>query len=326
MSRLCDLIAWERGEIVRTQQLESVRRGFRMHQRLAWLVLICALQSVGLAAEPLTINVWPAQPPGETGPVPPEERRDDPNDRPVGGRGTVRIANVSTPTLTIYRPAPDRDTGAAAIICPGGGFVSLAWAHEGTDVAEWLNSIGVTGIVLKYRIPPRDPGKRWLSAVQDIQRAISLVRSKADEWKLDPKRIALIGFSAGGQAAGLVSINPDRMYPAVDDVDRISSRPDFAMLFYSAGFVDDSSGRLRDEIKVTAQTPPMFFVHAFDDRVSALNSLLLAAELKKVEVPAEVHVFATGGHGFGLRHVDGKPATDWPAAGAAWLRSRGVIK
>ncbi|MBI3879813.1 MAG: alpha/beta hydrolase, partial [Verrucomicrobia bacterium] len=190
-----------------------------------------------LAAEPRTLNVWPGQPPGETKQLPPEADQTKDTDKLIAGRRIIKLGNVSTPQIAIFRPAKSKDTGASVIICPGGGFNILAYDLEGTEVAEWLNSLGVTGVVLKYRVPFRDPAKHWLAAVQDAQRAMSLVRSKAGEWGLDPKRIGICGFSAGGATAGMTSIFLDqRQYAPLDDVDKVSSRPDFAMLIYPGGF------------------------------------------------------------------------------------------
>ncbi len=289
-----------------------------------FMAVICG--SLALGAEPLTINVWPGKPPGETNELPPEADQTKPSDRLIAGRRIIKLGNVSTPQLTIYRPAKSKDTGAAVVICPGGGHHILAYDLEGTEVAEWLNEIGVTGIVLKYRVPGRDPDKRWLAAVQDAQRAMSLVRSKAPELGIDPKRIGLLGFSAGGQVAALVSVIQPRQYEPLDDLDKVSCRPDFAVLIYPGGLDEKGQAKLREEVTVTKEAPPMFFVHAFDDGVSVFNTLLLATELKKVGVPAEVHVYATGGHGYGLRHVDGQPVTDWPKPCEAWLKTTGVVR
>ena len=220
-----------------------------MKPLLTFAILTAIVGQFTFGAEPLTINVWPGKPPGDTKELPPEADQTKPEDRLIAGRRIIKLGNVSTPQLTVYRPAKSKDTGAAVVICPGGGHNILAYDLEGTEVAEWLNEIGVTGIVLKYRVPGRDPEKRWFAAVQDAQRAMSLVRSKASEWGLDPKRIGLLGFSAGGQVAGLVSIFEQRQYELLDDVDKVSSRPDFAVLG-NAGLpvqVDrvDDLGRLR---------------------------------------------------------------------------------
>ncbi|MFO0897538.1 MAG: alpha/beta hydrolase [Pirellulales bacterium] len=282
--------------------------------------------SVALAADPETIPLWPGKPPGETKELPPEVDITKAGDQLIAGKRVARIGNVSTPTLTIYRPAPEQDTGAAVIICPGGGHHILAYDLEGTEVAEWLNSIGVTGVLLKYRVPFRDPQRRWGAAVQDAQRAVSLVRSRAAEWKLDPERIGVLGFSAGGQTAALAALfGEERQYDAQDDADQASPRPNFAVLVYTGGLFDKEKQALAPEAKVTANAPPMFLAHAQDDPVPAANSLLLALALKEAGVPAELHLYAKGGHGFGLRPTD-DPCTHWPERCAEWLESQGLLK
>jgi acetyl esterase/lipase len=297
-----------------------------MKSLLTLVFLSLLAHSIAHGAEPLTLNVWPGKPPGETKELPPEADLTKPEDRLIAGRRIIKLGNVSTPQLAVYRPAKSKDTGAAVVICPGGGHNILAYDLEGTGVAEWLNEIGITAIVLKYRVPFRDPEKRWFAAVQDAQRAMSLVRSKAPVWGLDAQRIGVLGFSAGGQVAALVSLFDQRQYEPVDEVDKVSSRPDFAVLIYPGGLDERGQVKLRDEVQVTKNSPPMFFVHAFDDGVSVFNTLLLATELKKVGVTAEVHVYATGGHGYGLRHVDGQPVTDWPKPCAAWLKTMKVLR
>lgn len=296
-----------------------------MKQLCGWLLLVLA-GSEALAAEPLVLNLWSGKPPGETKELPPEADQTKPEDKLIAGRRIIKLGNVSTPQIAIYRPSPEKDTGAAIVICPGGGHHILAYDLEGTEVAAWLNDLGITGIVLKYRVPFRDPERRWRAAVQDGQRAMSLVRSRAAEWKLDPQRLGMLGFSAGGQVAGMVSILTERQYEPVDDIDKVSSRPDFAALIYPGGFDEKGESRLKDEVQITKDAPPMFFVHAFDDNVSVLNTLLVAAELKRVNVPAEVHVYAAGGHGYGLRHVEGQPVTDWPTPCAVWFKTLRIIK
>ena len=295
-------------------------------KRLALFCVFMAGSCGLLAAEPAVHDLWPGKPPGETKELPPEGDQTKPEDRLIAGRRIIKLGNVSTPQIAIYRPPKDIDTGASVVICPGGGHNILAYDLEGTEVAEWLNGIGVTGIVLKYRVPFRDPNKRWLAAVQDGQRAMSLVRSKAAEWGLDPKRVGMLGFSAGGEVTALVSLFEERQYDAVDDADQTSSRPDFAILIYPGGVVDNATGVMRDHVKVSQGSPPMFLVHAFDDNVSPLHSLLLAAAVKKASGTAEVHVYAKGGHGYGLRSVEGQPVTDWPKPCAAWLKSLGFVK
>ena len=278
-----------------------------------------------VAGEPIVLNLWPGKPPGESKELPPEADLTKPEDRLIAGRRIIKLGNVSTPQIAVYRPSKEKDTGTAVLICPGGGHNILAYDLEGTEVAEWLNSIGVTGIVLKYRVPFRDPDKRWLAAVQDAQRAMSLVRGKAGEWGIDAERIGICGFSAGGETAALTSLFLDqRQYTAIDEIDKTSSRPDFALLIYTGGLLEKGDAKLRDYVRVTKDAPPMFLVHAFDDGVSAQNSLLLASELKRAGVSAELHVFATGGHGYGLRPTS-EPVTHWPARAGDWLRERGFL-
>jgi acetyl esterase/lipase len=268
------------------------------------------------------IDVWPGDVPGETGKIGPEKSEQ----KPKGDKPITLITNVTKPTLTLYRAPKDKDTGAAVIICPGGGYSVLAWDLEGTEVADWLNSIGVTGIVLKYRVPKRPDKTAWAPPLQDAQRAISLVRSKAGEWGIDPKRIGILGFSAGGNLTALACTNFDhRTYEAVDDADKTSCRPDFGVCVYPAWLVDDKTGQLKPEFHVSAETPQMFFVHAGNDGITSANSVEMYLALKHAGVPAEVHIYPTGGHGFGLRPSK-EPCSEWPQRCEAWMRSQGLLK
>ncbi len=286
-----------------------------------------ALSAAVTAAEPLVLNVWPATPPGDTATLPPEADLTKDTDKLIAGRRIIKTGNVTTPELAVYRPAKEKDTGASVIICPGGGFNILAYDLEGTEVATWLNSLGVTGIVLKYRVPARDPKQAWLAPVQDAQRAVSLVRAYAAEWGLDPARIGILGFSAGGTTAAYTSLLlEDRRYPALDATDKISCRPDFTLLIYTGGFVERFPAAMTDTVTFTNAAPPMFLVHAFDDNVSVQNTLHIATELKKVGGSVELHVYDTGGHGYGLRYVATQPVTTWPARAAEWLARRGLIQ
>ena len=285
------------------------------------------MASASLAATPTILNIWPGKPPGETKELPPEVDLTKDTDKLIAGKRIIKLGNVSTPQIAVYKPEKSKDTGASVIICPGGGHHILAYDLEGTEVAEWLNTIGVTGIVLIYRVPFRDPDKRWGAAVADAQRTVSLVRSKAAEWNLDPKRIGICGFSAGGETAGLTSLFlEERQYTSVDDVDKVSCKPDFAILIYPGGFDTKGQAQIRVKDKVTKDTPPMFLIHAFDDPVTANNSLALAVELKKVGVPTELHIYDAGGHGYGLRLVNTLPITTWPKRCEEWMQRRGLLK
>lgn len=295
------------------------------------LALLCAVACASQlsAAEPVILNVWPGMPPGDTKALAPEADQTKDSDKLIAGRRIIKLGNVSTPQLAVYRPAKEKDTGAAVVICPGGGFSILAYDLEGTEVAAWLNSIGVTGIVLKYRVPARDSQKRWLAPVQDAQRAMSLFRSRAPEWGLDPQRIGLLGFSAGGVTAAYTALfGAERHYPPVDAADQTPCRPDFALLIYTAGFVErgQTTLTLPPGLTITKDAPPLFFVHAFDDGVPVQNALLLAAEVKKAGGSAEVHVYDTGGHGYGLRPIAEQPVTTWPKRAEEWLARRGLLR
>jgi acetyl esterase/lipase len=306
--------------------------------RSAILVALLTLLSLALpklrADKPQVLDVWPGKVPGENGKVGKEMFLEGkPGEKPV-----KRLTNVSKPTITVYRPAKDKDTGAAVLICPGGGYQILAWDLEGEEVATWLNSIGVTGIVLKYRVPrrpdqPKDKPRRPdqpkdkppIGPLQDAQRALSLVRSKAREWKLDPKRIGILGFSAGGHLAAETSTNfKKRAYTAIDETDKVSCRPDFAVLVYPAYLVVKDK-ELAPEIKVDKNSPPTFFAHASDDPIKPENSVFMYLALKRAKVPAELHIYTSGGHGFGLR-ASKHPCSTWPKRCADWLRTQGFLK
>jgi acetyl esterase/lipase len=291
--------------------------------------LVLSLLFAGLtqarAQEPKPIEIWPGKPPGDAVELEPERDMTGPGDGKPAGRRVTRIGNVSTPTITVYRPPADKANGTSVVICPGGGHRILAWDHEGTEVAEWLNSIGVTAVLLKYRVPFRNPDKKWEAAVQDAQRAVSLTRSHAEEWGLNPDRIGILGFSAGGQTAGYTCVlHRDRQYQKVDDVDDVSCRPDFAVLVYPAWLIKDNNTELADDVVVDDQTPPMFFAHAWDDPIRVENSLLMAAALKQAGVKCDLHVYANGGHGFGLRPTD-EPCSKWPLACEQWMQRNGWL-
>jgi acetyl esterase/lipase len=273
------------------------------------------------ASGPEVLAVWPGQAPGESGSIG-EEKADR------KGEKITKVTNISKPTLTVYHPEPAKDTGAAVVVCPGGAYTFLSWDHEGDQIAQWLSSIGVTGIVLKYRVPRRadtpknDPPPQ---ALMDAQRTLSLVRSKATDWGIDPKRVGILGFSAGGHLGAWLSTNYEkRAYEPIDAIDRIDCRPDFAVLIYP-GAIQRGTDKLLPELHVTSQTPPMFLVHANDDRGGAENSVYLYLTLKRAGVPAEMHIYATGGHGFGMRPSAG-PASTWPQRCEEWLRVQGFLK
>ncbi|HEU0038159.1 MAG TPA: alpha/beta hydrolase [Verrucomicrobiae bacterium] len=306
-----------------------------MHPIASALAMFFSLIVAGtaLAAEPLVVEIWPGKVPDEIGNIGAERVRMSPRlDRKQVEvtEPTRMITDVTKPTLTIYRPTKDKATGTAMLICPGGGYWNLYWQLEGEEVAAWLNSIGVTGVILKYRVPRRpdepkgEPARRPL---QDAQRAISLVRSRAKEWGIDPQRIGIVGFSAGGHLAIAAATSFDkRTYEPIDDVDQISCRPDFSIPVYSGYFKAKDKDELAAGLRIPTNTPPVFLVHGGDDIVSPPeNSVLMYLALKRAGVPAELHVFANTTHDFGVRTND-HPHSKWTACCVDWLRDGGFLK
>jgi acetyl esterase/lipase len=282
---------------------------------------------VATADEPQPIPLWPSDAPGEKGDIGPERDTSKPGEGLVAGKPIIRIGNVSKPTITLYRPPPDKDTGAAVVVCPGGAYSILAYDLEGSEVCEWLNSIGVTGVLLKYRVPSRKGLPKEAAALQDVQRAIGLVRHSAAEWKIDPHKIGVLGFSAGGHLAASVSNRfTERTYPAIDDADKKSCRPDAAFLIYPAYLTEKNDlTKLAADLPVTKETPPTFIVQTQDDGVKVENAYTYGLALKNAKVPVEIHLFAKGGHGYGLRQTE-NPVTKWPGLAGEWMGTLGWVK
>jgi len=280
-----------------------------------------------LGSESPPIRLWPGIAPGEKGGLGPEHDTTTPKDNLIAGRPVARIGNVADPTITVYKPDAGMDTGAAVVVCPGGGYYILAMDLEGTEVCQWLNSIGVTGVLLKYRVPHREGRPAYAAPLEDAQRAVGLVRAHAKEWGVDPSRVGVLGFSAGGHLCAALSANcAARTYPRVDAADDLSCRPDFQILIYPGGLVKADSGyAIGPEVAVTAGTPPTFITMALDDPVRVENAIGYAMELKAAKVPMELHVYPTGGHGYGLRPSKDY-VTTWPQRAADWMRSRGLLE
>lgn len=269
------------------------------------------------------IDLWPANVPGPALEVGPEQDFTKPEDTLIAGRRIIKWGNVSKPQAHVFLPSADQRSGSAIVVCPGGGYSILAWDLEGTEVAQWLNQLGITAVVLKYRVPTRQHDPRWLAPVQDVQRTVSLVRHHAEQWGVDKQHVGVLGFSAGGDAAARAALAECRHYEAADAVDADACRPDLAVLVYPGYLANEARTGLCDDILVTDQAPPMFLVHAFDDPVPVESSLFLFKALKDAGVPSELHVFDAGGHGYGLRPVAELPVTSWPASCGQWLRRIG---
>jgi len=292
----------------------------------------CVAWPVAGADKPLVLELWPDKVPDETGKIAAEKVLMSPRlDRKQVEvtEPTRMVTNVSKPTMTIYRPATEKDTGTAMVICPGGGYWNLYWQLEGEEVAAWLNSLGMTGIILKYRVPrrPDEPkGEPAYRPLQDAQRAVSLVRSKAGEWGIDSKRIGIVGFSAGGHLAFATATSfPKRTYEAIDDIDKVSCRPDFAVLVYSGYLKAKNKDDLATGLSIPAGAPPIFLAHGGDDIVSNPDHSVVAyLALKRAGVPAELHIYATAAHDFGVR-PSGHPCSTWTQSCATWLRHQGFL-
>ena len=274
-----------------------------------------------------TIDLWPGVAPGEKGDIGAETDTSPPEEKKLGDKYVIRQGNVTRPTLTVYRPAKDKDTGAAVVVCPGGAYQILALNLEGSEVCEWLNSLGVTAFLLKYRVPGRMGLERYTAALQDAQRALGVVRNRAKEWGVDTKRVGILGFSAGGHLSVMAgSAYETRTYPAVDDADKLTCRPDFTILIYPAYLTPEQDGsHLAPEIKVTHDTPPAFIAMTEDDPVRVENAFAYGLALSKAHVPMEMHIYPTGGHGYGLRPSP-NGVSHWPQRAAEWMQTQGWLK
>lgn len=274
-------------------------------------LLLASLTVADAAETPVALPIWPSgKMPGATAAAPEMET-------PAKGDGVTRLTNVSEPTLTVF-PAPSAASPApAVIICPGGGYQILAMNKEGTAVAAWLNTLGVTGIVLKYRVPKNREG-----ALQDIQRAVRLTRARHKEWNIDPSRVGVMGFSAGGHlCARLSTTHGTASYPPIDEVDRQDDRPDFAVLVYPAYLGDD--GNLANDLTISNKAPSSFIAHSEDDKGFVKGSKRYVEALAAAKVTHEFALYQTGGHGYGLHSA--KDAKAWPDRCATWLRTIQVL-
>lgn len=288
----------------------------------------------------ITLHLWPHGAPGEPTNDLPEVNTTTAKDNLVAGRTVIRLGNVSDPTLTLYKA--DHNSGAAILVFPGGAYQILAIDLEGTEVCRWLNSIGVNCILVKYRVPNTGPYPKSAAALQDAQRAMGLVREHAAAWHIDPHRIGVLGFSAGGHLSAAISTHYDkRLYTPIDAADKLSCRPDFVLLIYPGWLaLAEKHMEMNPNLPVTSNTPPTFLLQAEDDPVHVENVIYYFLALKKAGVSAEMHVYAKGGHGYGLRptpvsiyvhdvpasHTTPLPITHWPQLATTWLHTIGVLR
>ncbi len=296
---------------------------------LAILISGSALLAQSPAWQPapghLTLPLWPAGVPGATSNPAPEIDTTTAKDNLIAGKPLVRLGHVSNPTLTLYAPQ-GKNTGAAVVVFPGGGYNILAIDLEGSEVCDWLNGEGVACVLVKYRVPQSGPYPKFSAALQDAQRAVGMVRAHASEWGIDAKRIGVLGFSAGAHLSAALSTHFDpRLYPPVDAADRVSCRPDFAVIVYPGYLaLADKNFAPNPDLKVTDQTPPSFIVQAENDPVHVESAVVYFMALKNAKVPAELHVYAEGGHGYGLRRT-ALPVTAWPQLVDQWFRTIQVV-
>ncbi|HLT71295.1 MAG TPA: alpha/beta hydrolase [Cyclobacteriaceae bacterium] len=286
----------------------------------------------------MTVKLWPEGIPGA-------KKSDTYHEEIVmNDRDLPRVSKVTDPELLVYLPPKEKATGAAVVICPGGGYGILAIDHEGYDIAKWLNEMGIAGIILKYRLPSDEIMEdRSVGPLQDAQEAIRTVRRKAAEWSLSPDKIGVMGFSAGGHLAGTAStMYAERVYTSKDN---ISARPDFSLLIYGVLSMQegithggtkksllgdkpgkDKTDRFSNELRVDTKTPPAFLVHSLDDdAVPVENSILYYQGLRKAGVTGELHIYESGGHGYGLA-PNGATESMWPEACKAWMKKHGWVK
>jgi acetyl esterase/lipase len=289
-----------------------------------------------IMAQPRVVKIWPDKIPGSI------ENTLVKETTIYVDNNSPRISRVTEPTLTVYSAPKEIATGTAVIICPGGGYGRLAIDHEGYQVAAWLNKIGITAILLKYRLPNDTTMQdKSIGPLQDAQEAIRIARRNAKEWDINPEKIGIMGFSAGGHLAATASTHfNEKVY---EPKDTISARPDFSILIYPViTFLDNTHKGTRDnllgknpsqemlnrfsnELQVTKDTPPAFLVHAANDpAVPVQNSIDYLLALKKNNVPVELHIYEKGGHGFGLGKTKGTEST-WPEACKNWLKARGLL-
>ncbi len=283
-----------------------------------------------------TLKLWPHGAPGAPGTpanAGPEVDTTTAKDNLIAGKPLIRLGNVTDPTLTVYAPK-GKNTGAAVVVFPGGGYRILAIDLEGTEVCDWLNRAGVTCILVKYRVPGADQAKpstgpypKSAAALQDAQRAVGMTRANAAKWHIDPKRIGVLGFSAGAHLSVALSTHYDkRLYDAIDTADQQSCRPDFAVVIYPGYLADTEHSFLNDlDIHPDSKTPPSIIVQAEDDPVHVENSTTYFLALKQAKVPAELHIYAEGGHGYGLRPQAKWPVTTWPKTVEVWLHTIHIL-
>jgi len=292
----------------------------------SFLVLSSSLLFVALSsqAQVATLPLWPSGTPEPWSPGAEVETM-KPTDKLVGGHSVSKLSNIEQPSLALYQPPKEKRTGAAVVVFPGGGYRILAQDLEGTEVCEWLNAEGIACVLVKYRVPLKEHYPASTIDLEDAQKAVRLTRMHAAEWGINPSQVGVLGFSAGGHLAAVLSNHADfkRAGEPADEAS-VSARPDFTVLIYPAYLTDASLKQVDEGVKPTLETPPTFLLQAEDDPVHEENVLVYFQALKDAKVKAELHVYAEGGHGYGLR-ANGLPIVKWPSLVTTWLHTIGIL-
>ncbi|MCA9121551.1 MAG: alpha/beta hydrolase [Planctomycetaceae bacterium] len=301
----------------------SSRLSFAIHVGTMLLLLAHSQSSLAAEADKFSLAVWPDLAPGENSrevgiAEPPREGEDPP---------VTRLTRIRKPSLEVF--LPENPNGAAILVLPGGGFAKVVPDKEGSEAAPWLNRLGIAVFVLRYRTNETTPDSEpaWLRPLQDAQRSLRLIRANAATWQLQQDRLGVLGFSAGGQVASILhTCDGNAAYERLDQVDDQSCLPDYSLLVYPWRVLDQQTGELLSAIRLSNNSPPAFIVHTHDDASSSLGSVLLYAGLKRHNVPAELHVYANGGHGYGMREVKNSNIGSWPDRASDWLLGRGIAR
>ncbi len=290
------------------------------------LTLFCLpllLTAVAAHSQQVTLPLWPNGNPEPTRVTGPEYDPTAAENHMVSGKPSVRITNVSKPTLAIYPPPAGKNSGAAALVFPGGGYIRLSMQLEGTEVCDWLNSIGMTCVLVKYRVPEEKHYPESTENLEDAQQAMRMTRDHAEEWHIDPKKIGVIGFSAGAHLAAVLSTHPDFVGANIPP-SKTDARPNFQMVMYP-GYTTGADGKVVPSLVPTAEVPPTFLVQAENDYSAHVESVIgYFMALKEAKIPAELHVFTQGGHGFGLRATE-FPISRWPKLAEEWLHTIHIL-
>lgn len=285
-------------------------------------LLFILFATMRIQSQENTVLLFPNGAPGETGKM---KQVDDLSGNKVAGCPVLRIGQVDTPTLTFYPAPADNNKGATIIVNPGGGYNILAYNLEGTEICKWFNSFGINCVLVKYRVPRREGLEKHAAPLQDLQRAIAYTRAHAVEWNIDANKIGVMGFSAGAHLSAVASTNyAERTYPKIDSYDEVSLRPNFTILVYPA-YLAGENFTISPELKVDQNTPPTILIQTEDDHSHVNSSLFYYYALKQAKVPAALHIYPSGGHGYGLRNT-GHTVNEWPFRVLSWLRDIGMIE